>query len=56
MYMKSQFEAFANGKRQTTQSGIMQPVVAGLEADDIEAVGHYYESIQKKGDGEYLID
>ena len=54
MYMKSQFEAFANGTRQTVQSSVMQPVVAGLEADDIEAVAHYYESVQKKekkGDG-----
>jgi cytochrome c553 len=23
----------------------MQPVVAGLAADDIEAVAHYYESV-----------
>lgn len=47
MYVKSQFEAFANGTRKTAQSAIMQPVVAGLEADDIKAVAHYYESVQK---------
>ena len=47
MYIKSQFEAFANGTRQTVQSAIMQPVVAGLTDDDIEAVAHYYNSVQK---------
>jgi len=47
MYIKSQFEAFANGTRQTVQSAIMQPVVAGLTDDDIEAVAHYYESVQQ---------
>jgi cytochrome c553 len=46
LYMKSQFTAFANGTRQTVQSAIMQPVVAGLTDDDIEAVAHYYESVQ----------
>lgn len=47
LYMKSQFAAFANGTRQTVQSAIMQPVVAGLTDDDIEAVAHYYESVQQ---------
>jgi cytochrome c553 len=46
MYIKSQFEAFANGTRQTVQSAVMQPVVAGLTDDDIEAVAHYFESVQ----------
>ena len=48
MYMKSQFEAFANGARQTVQSAIMQPVVAGLTNDDIEALAHFFESVQKQ--------
>jgi len=47
MYMKSQFAAFASGTRQTVQSAIMQPIVAGLIDDDIEAVAHYYESVQQ---------
>ena len=46
MYIKSQFESFANGARQTVQSAIMQPVVAGLTDDDIEAVAHYFDSVQ----------
>jgi len=45
MYIKNQFEAFASGARQTVQSALMQPVVAGLTADDVEAVAHYYESV-----------
>jgi cytochrome c553 len=44
MYIKSQFEAFASGARLTVQSAVMQPVVAGLTDDDVEAVAHYYES------------
>ena len=47
LYIKSQFKAFANGTRQTVQSAIMQPVVAGLKDDDIEMVAHYYESVQQ---------
>jgi cytochrome c553 len=48
MYIKSQIESFANGARRTVQSAIMQPVVAGLMDDDIEAVAHYYESVQEQ--------
>ena len=48
MYFKSQIEAFANGARQTVQSAIMQPVVAGLTDDDIEAVAHFFEAVQKQ--------
>jgi len=47
MYIESQFESFANGARQTVQSAIMQPVVAGLTDDDIEALAHFFESVQK---------
>jgi cytochrome c553 len=47
MYIKSQFEAFASGARQTVRSAVMQPVVAGLTDDDIEAIAHYYESVQE---------
>jgi cytochrome c553 len=45
MYIKNQFEAFANGARRTVQSAVMQPVAAGLTADNIEAVAHYYQSV-----------
>jgi cytochrome c553 len=45
MYIESQFRAFASGSRKTVQSAVMQPVVAGLNDDDIKAVAHYYESI-----------
>jgi len=48
MYIESQFEAIANGARQTVQSAIMQPVVAGLTNDDIEALAHFFESVQKQ--------
>jgi len=54
MYIKSQFEAFANGTRQTVQSAIMQPVVAGLTDDDIDAVAHYYESAQEPSGTEQI--
>jgi cytochrome c553 len=47
MYIQSQFKAFASGSRQTTQSALMQPVVAGLTEDDIKAVAHYYESVSE---------
>jgi len=46
MYIESQFEAFRNGTRQTVMSAVMQPVVAGLTAGDIEAISHYYPSVQ----------
>jgi cytochrome c553 len=49
MYIESQFRAFANGSRQTVQSAVMQPVVAGLTANNIKAVAHYYESVSGKG-------
>jgi cytochrome c553 len=45
MYIQGQFKAFANGSRQTAQSALMQPVVAGLGDDDIKAVARYYESV-----------
>jgi cytochrome c553 len=54
MYIKSQFEAFANGARQTVTSAVMQPVVAGLTDDDIEAVAHYYESAQEPSGTEQI--
>ena len=44
-YVEGQFRAFASGSRQTAQSALMQPVVAGLNDDDIRAVAHYYESV-----------
>ena len=47
MYIQSQFKAFASGSRQTTQSALMQPVVAGLTDDDIKAVAHYYEAVSE---------
>lgn len=46
-YIKRQFEAFADSTRQTKEAAVMLPVVSGLEAEDIEAVAHYYESVQK---------
>ena len=55
MYIKSQFEAFASGTRQTVQSAIMQPVVAGLTDDDIEALAHYYETAQELTGSEQII-
>ena len=54
MYIKSQFAAFASGARQTVQSAVMQPVVAGLTGDDIEAVAHYYESAQEPSGTEQI--
>ncbi len=49
MYIKNQFEAFASGTRQTAQSAVMYPVVAGLSAPDIDAVAHYYQSVSETG-------
>jgi cytochrome c553 len=49
MYIESQFRAFANGSRQTIQSAVMQPVVAGMTDNDVKAVAHYYESVSGKG-------
>ncbi len=46
-YIKRQFEAFASSNRQTKEAAVMLPVVSGLTAEDIEAVAHYYESVQK---------
>ena len=45
MYIRNQFESFASGTRQTFQSAAMQPVVAALTDEDLEAVAHYYESV-----------
>jgi hypothetical protein len=47
MYLKSQFAAFANGTRQTVAAATMQPVVAGMKADDMDAVAHFFESVQQ---------
>ena len=47
MYIQGQFKAFGSGSRQTAQSALMQPVVAGLSDDDIRAVAHYYESVSE---------
>ncbi len=47
MYIQSQFKAFASGSRQTAQSALMQPVVAGLTDDDIKAVAHCYEAVSE---------
>ena len=45
MYIENEFKAFASGSRQTVQSAVMHPVVAGLTDDDVKAVAHYYESV-----------
>ena len=45
MYIRNQFEAFASGTRRTLQSAAMQPVVAALTDEDLEAVAYYYESV-----------
>jgi cytochrome c553 len=47
MYIQSQFKAFASGSRQSAQSTLMQPVVAGLTDDDIKAVAYYYGSVSE---------
>ena len=47
MYIQGQFKAFASGSRQTAQSALMQPAVAGLSDDDIKAVAHYYKSVSE---------
>ena len=47
MYIRNQFKAFASGKRQTPRSVLMQPVVAALTDEDIEAIAHYYESVSE---------
>ena len=47
-------DSCANGARQTVQSAIMQPVVAGLTDDDIEALAHYFESAQEKSGAEQI--
>jgi cytochrome c553 len=46
-YIKRQFEAFAGSTRQTIEAAVMLPAASGLNAEDIEAVAHYYESVQK---------
>ena len=43
IYVKQQFTAYAEKTRRTAQAEIMQPVVAGLAVDEIEAIAHYYQ-------------
>lgn len=47
LYIKRQFEAFSDGSRQTVGAATMRPAVVGLNADEVDAVAHYYESVQK---------
>lgn len=49
LYIENQFAAFVNGDRNTVQSAAMQPVIAGLSADDISAVAHYYSLLAETG-------
>lgn len=45
LYIQQQLKAYADGSRQSEQAEIMQPVGAGLSAEDIEAVANYYENL-----------
>ena len=45
IYTRQQFESFADGTRRTARAATMQPVVAGLGDDDIDAVAYYYEQL-----------
>ncbi len=45
LYVRQQFTAYADEARQTAQAEIMQPVVAGMSGDEIEAIAYYYEQL-----------
>lgn len=42
MYIESQFEAFSDGSRKTSQSAAMLPAVSGLAEEEIRVVAYYY--------------
>ena len=45
LYIQQQFKAYADKTRQTAQAETMQPVVAGLADDEIEAIASYYQQL-----------
>jgi len=45
LYIQQQFADYANKTRQTAQAEVMQPVAAGLSADEIEAVAAFYQEL-----------
>ena len=45
LYVRQQFTVYSDGTRRTGQAEIMQPIAAGLSAEEIEAVAHYYEQL-----------
>ena len=49
IYIQRQFTAYADQSRQTAQAEVMQPVAAGLSAEEIAAVAHYYEQLIQVG-------
>ena len=45
IYIQQQFTTYADETRQTAQAEIMQPVAAGLSAEEIEAIAYYYQEL-----------
>jgi cytochrome c553 len=45
MYIQQQFEVFADGTRRTPRAAIMQPVVDGLDEEQLGAVAFYYQQL-----------
>lgn len=48
-YMAAQIAAFRSGTRRNALLRLMEPVAHGLEANEIEAVTRYYESLRPSG-------
>ncbi|MDJ0607553.1 MAG: c-type cytochrome [Kiloniellales bacterium] len=50
IYVQQQFKAYADQSRQSAQAEIMQPVAAGLSAEEIDAVAYYYQHLVEAGE------
>ena len=50
-YMAAQIEAFRSGRRRNALLRLMVPVAHGLDANEIDAVTRFYESLRPDGSG-----
>lgn len=50
-YMAAQIAAFRSGTRRNALLRLMEPIAHGLDANEIEAVTRYYESLRPSGSG-----
>ena len=50
-YMTAQISAFRSGGRRNSLLRLMQPIAHGLDANEVDAVTRYYQSLRPSGSG-----